>query len=199
MADVTLMIERAQDKVNTMQARASAVGELADTGIMDQLQLGGGGDDIDRQLRAVGTGRNVDAQMANLKADLGLGPAPDTPAIEAGKIVVRIAGDQQYELPESFRPALDGLDGALVRAVQTGDEAGFLQCRQQLLKLVTTSGTQLPTDDNQSSDVIVPSEDMTLADAKRLMAENGADTDGDASEAEADDIKDVQQPSGTGI
>jgi phage shock protein A len=195
MADVSLMIDRAQDKVNSMQARASAVGELADSGIMDQLQLGGGGDDIDRQLRAVGTGRNVDAQLESLKAELGQGSASDAPAIEAGKIVVRVAGDQQYELPDSFRPALDGLDGALVRAVQTGDESGFTSGRDQLLKLVTTSGTQLPTDDNRASDVIVPSQDMTLADAKRLMAENGADDD--ATEVEADEVKDAHQPSGT--
>jgi phage shock protein A len=196
MADVSLMIDRAQDKVNSMQARAAAVGELSDSGIMDQLQLGGGGgDDIERQLRAVGTGQTVDAQMASLKGELGLGPSADTPAIEAGKIIVRVAGDQQYELPDSFRPALDGLDGALVRAVQMGDEPGFIQSRQQLLKLVTTSGTQLPPDDNRASDVIAPSTDMTLADAKRLMAENGDDgTDADETDAESD--KDVQQASG---
>lgn len=194
MADVSLMIDRAQDKVNSMQARAAAVGELSDSGIMDQLQLGGGGDDIERQLRAVGTGQNVDAQMASLKGELGLGPSPDTPAIEPGKIVVRVAGDQQYELPDSFRPALDGLDGALVRAVQTGDEPGFIQSRQQLLTLVTKSGTQLPTDDNRASDVIAPSADMTLADAKRLMAENGAD-DTDDAETEPDSDKD-RTPSG---
>jgi hypothetical protein len=46
--------------------------------------------------------------------------------------------------------------------------------------------------------VIVPSEDMTLADAKRLLAENGADSDTDAADAEADGVKDAQQPSGTG-
>ncbi|MBO0886504.1 MAG: PspA/IM30 family protein [Acidimicrobiales bacterium] len=197
MADVSLMIDRAQDKVNSMQARAAAVGELSDSGIMDQLQLGGGGgDDIERQLRAVGTGQNVDAQLASLKGELGLGPSPDTPAIEAGKIVVRVAGDQQYELPEAVRPALDGLDVTLVRAVQTGDEAGFTQCRQQLLKLVTSSGTQLPPDDNRASDVIVPSADMTLADAKKLMADNGADDYEAETEAESD--KDVQQPSASG-
>jgi phage shock protein A len=184
MADVTLMIERAQDKVNGMQARASAVGELADTGIMDQLQLGAVGDDIDRQLRAVGTGRNVDAQLASLKGELGLAAPPDAPAIGAGKIVVRIAGDQQYELPEAVRPALDGLDVTLVRAVRTADEAGFIQCREQLLKLVTTSGTQLPADENRASDVIVPSQDMTLEEAKRLLAGNGSPLEAEGTEVE---------------
>lgn len=198
MADVTLMIERAQDKVTGMQARASAVGELADTGILDQLQLGSaGGDDIDRQLRAVGSERNVEAQLASLKGELGMGPPPEAPALEAGKIVVRVAGDQQYELPEAVRPALDGLDVTLVRAVQTGDEAGFSQCRGQLLKLVTTSGTKLPQDEGRASDVIVPSPDMTLADARRLMAEGGGRIDSDATEDQAE-AENVEEPSGAG-
>src|SRR5438477_4663650 len=51
MADLGLAIQRAQDKTETMRARASAVEELEKAGTFEDLtQLGSGPDDLDRQL-----------------------------------------------------------------------------------------------------------------------------------------------------
>lgn len=185
MADVSLMVERAQDKVQTLQARSEAVGQLADSGVLDSIAIGQGpGDDIDRQLRQLNSGQDIDAQMAALKAELGQaqGPAPSG-EIGAGTIVVRIAGNDQYQLPVSVRPALDGLDAVLVRAVESNDAEGFAQCTAQLIKLIHTSGQRLPKDDLRSSDLIVPSADMTVEEAKKMMAEpgDGGEASGDAT------------------
>jgi phage shock protein A len=174
MADVSMMVERAQDKVNTLQARAQAVGELADSGVLDMTAIGQApGDDIDRQLRQISGGQAVDQQMATLKAELGMGGPPPSGELGEGTLVVRIAGNDQYRLPVSIRPALDGLDAALVRAIDANDAEGFAQCTAELIKLIHSTGEKLERDDLRSSDLIVPSADMTVEDAKRLMSENG--------------------------
>ncbi len=178
MADVSMMVERAQDKVNSLQARAQAVGELADSGVLDMTAIGQApGDDIDRQLRQISSGQAVDQQMAALKAELGQGGGPPPSGeLEEGTLVVRIAGNDQYRLPVSIRPALDGLDAALVRAIDSNDAEGFAQCTAELIKLIHSTGQKLERDDLRSSDLIVPSADMTVEDAKRLMAEGGGTT-----------------------
>lgn len=179
MADVSLMIDRAQDKIQGAQARAAAVGELADSGVLDDtLAIGTGGDDIDRQLRALGGGGGgaVDDQLAAMKAELA-GAKPASGEIGAGSIVVRIAGEGQYLLPAAVRPALDGLDQAMVRAVGSEDADGFASCTSQLLKLVHDNGSKVEAGDLRSSDLIVPAADMTLDDAKALLSEGGPDDD----------------------
>src|SRR5947209_8970226 len=69
MADVGLAVQRAQDKTEQMQARASALDDLMETGALTDYT--GGGDDIDRQLADLSTGGDVDRQLAAMKAQLG--------------------------------------------------------------------------------------------------------------------------------
>jgi phage shock protein A len=80
MADVGLAVQRAQDKTEQMQARASALDDLVETGALSDMS--GGGDDIDRQLSQLGSGSEVDAQLAAMKAQLG---QTDQKQLEAGK------------------------------------------------------------------------------------------------------------------
>jgi phage shock protein A len=84
MADVGLAIQRAEDKTEQMRARAGAVEELEAAGTFDDLtQLGPGQDDIDRQLEQLGSGQQVDDELAKMKAELGSGEA-DKPALGEG-------------------------------------------------------------------------------------------------------------------
>lgn len=173
MGDISLMVDRAQDKVQALQARAAAVGELADSGVLDTISIGSGaGDDIDRQLQAIGSAGAVDAQLDAMKSQLGMGAPAPSGQLGAGTLVVRVAGEDQYQLPAAVRPALDGLDVALVRAVEANDAEGFTQCTEQLIKLVRSTGEKLPEDNLRSSDLIVPSAEMTLDEAKRLLADS---------------------------
>src|SRR5215213_746723 len=85
MADLGLAIQRAEDKTETMRARASAVEELEKAGTFEDLsQLGGGQDDIDRQLSELTSGAQVDDELTKMKAELGSGGG-DSPALEQGE------------------------------------------------------------------------------------------------------------------
>ena len=85
MADVGLAMQRAQDKTESMRARAGAMEELEAAGAFDDnLQLGSGGDDIDRQLHELTSQSVVDDDLAKMKAELGQGSAPAAGELEAG-------------------------------------------------------------------------------------------------------------------
>jgi len=85
MADLGLAMQRAEDKTEQMRARAGAVEELEAAGTFDDItQLGGGEDDIDRQLKELTSGAQVDDELAKMKAELGQGGG-DSPALEQGK------------------------------------------------------------------------------------------------------------------
>ena len=84
MADLGLAMQRAEDKTETMRARASAVEELEKAGAFDDITaLGSGGDDIDRQLAELTSGAQVDDELSKMKAELGTGGG-DAPALEQG-------------------------------------------------------------------------------------------------------------------
>ncbi|MDX6556948.1 MAG: phage shock protein [Miltoncostaeaceae bacterium] len=74
MADVGLAIERAENKTETMRARAGAIDELIASGALTDIT--DGKDDIDRQLEQLSAGSAVDDELASLKAELGTGGAP---------------------------------------------------------------------------------------------------------------------------
>jgi phage shock protein A len=77
MADVGLAMQRALDKTENMKARADAVQELEAAGTFEDLTaLGPGEDDIDRQLKELSTGSEVDADLAKMRAELGMPAAP---------------------------------------------------------------------------------------------------------------------------
>src|SRR5215472_13773850 len=67
-------LARAQDKIATMQARAGALDELLQSGVLEDV--GGGTDDIQQELDEAGTAADVDSELAALKAQLGAGSAP---------------------------------------------------------------------------------------------------------------------------
>jgi phage shock protein A len=75
MADVGLAVQRAKDKTEQMQARASAIDELTTAGSLQDLTSSG--DDIDRQLAEISQGSQVDDELAKMKAELEKGG--DTP------------------------------------------------------------------------------------------------------------------------
>jgi len=86
MADLGLAIQRAEDKTEQMKARAGAVEELEAAGTFDDLtQLGGGQDDIDRELAQISGGAQVDDELAKMKAELGSGDGGEAPQLEQGE------------------------------------------------------------------------------------------------------------------
>ena len=85
MADLGLAIQRAEEKTENMKARANAVDELEKAGTFEDLtQLGGGQDEIDRQLAQLSAGQQVDDELAKIKAEIGSGGG-GAPALEQGQ------------------------------------------------------------------------------------------------------------------
>lgn len=84
MADVGLSLQRAEDKTQQMQARAGALDELLESGVLDDLTQTG--DVLDRELSQVTAASEVDAELDALKKELGAG----TPA--AGGTAAEVAG-----------------------------------------------------------------------------------------------------------
>jgi len=68
MGDVGLAIQRAEDKTAQMQARAGAIDELIASGALDDVTAPGPGDDITRELDALSSASEVEAELARLKA-----------------------------------------------------------------------------------------------------------------------------------
>lgn len=74
MSDMNLAMQRAQDKVLTMQARADAMNTLIEQGTLgDQGLLGPGSDPLERELHQIASEQNVEAQLQAMKQQLQLG------------------------------------------------------------------------------------------------------------------------------
>ncbi|ALV33168.1 PspA/IM30 family protein [Streptomyces sp. CdTB01] len=81
MGDVGMAIQRAQDKTEQLQARAGALDELIASGALEDATLPAGRDDIQAQLDAVTGDKDVELELARMKAQLTAAPeAP--PALE---------------------------------------------------------------------------------------------------------------------
>ena len=73
-------LQRTQDKIQQMQARAGAVDELLASGVLEDV--GGDTDDIQQELDDAGTAAGVDKELAALKAEIGSGSAGAAPPRE---------------------------------------------------------------------------------------------------------------------
>jgi len=72
-------LQRAQDKIATMQARAGAVDELLQSGVLEDV--GGDTDDIQKELDEAGSAGEVDRELAALKAQIGPGGSASPPEL----------------------------------------------------------------------------------------------------------------------
>jgi phage shock protein A len=73
LGDSGAALQRAQDKIANMQARAAATDELLQSGVLEDV--GGDTDDIQRELDEAGANAQVDNELASLKAELAAGSA----------------------------------------------------------------------------------------------------------------------------
>jgi phage shock protein A len=71
MADTGLAIQRAKDKTEQMQARASAVEELVAAGTLEDFTSDKS--QLDRELEALASQSQVDSELEKMKAELGSG------------------------------------------------------------------------------------------------------------------------------
>ena len=79
MGDVSLAVQRAENKTDQMRAKAGAIDELVATGVLDDIT--GPQDDIERELSQITTSGSIEAELAALKG----GGAPASPQRERSR------------------------------------------------------------------------------------------------------------------
>jgi hypothetical protein len=80
-------------------------------------------------------------------------------------VIVRIATEGQYRVPDGLAEKLNELDNAAVAAVDGDDEDGFHTTFEQMLELVRREGQPLGDDELEDSDVILPPPDLSFVEA----------------------------------
>ncbi len=88
-------------------------------------------------------------------------------------MIVRIATEDQYRLPDEDAARLNELDNEAVAAAEEGDEGRFLALFGDMIELVRRDGTRLGDDELEESDVILPPPDSTYEDARHEFTGDG--------------------------
>jgi hypothetical protein len=88
-------------------------------------------------------------------------------------VIVRIATEAQYRLPDEDADRLNELDNAAVEAVDADDEDRFHALFEEMLELVRRDGAPLGDDELEESDVILPPPDLSFAEARNEFTGEG--------------------------
>ena len=79
MGDISLAVERAETKTETLKAKAGAIDELAEMGMLDDFS--GHGDALGKELAAISASQNVEDELASLRVAL---PSGEKKALPGG-------------------------------------------------------------------------------------------------------------------
>ena len=88
-------------------------------------------------------------------------------------MIVRIATEGQFRLPDDQSDRLNQLDNDVVAAVEAGDEDRFRQLFDEMIELVRSQGEDLGDDELVESEVILPPPDTSLDDAREEFTGEG--------------------------
>ena len=88
-------------------------------------------------------------------------------------MIVRIATEDQYRLPDADAERLNELDNQAVAAVESDDEDRFHEVFEEMLNLVRTDGHKLGEDELEESDVILPPPDLSFSEAHHEFSGDG--------------------------
>jgi hypothetical protein len=88
-------------------------------------------------------------------------------------VIVRIATEGQYEVPDGDKDTLQELDNQAVSACEVRDEEQFHDAFARLLEFVRTNGRPVPEDTLEPSDIILPPPDTSLEDARAEFTGEG--------------------------
>jgi hypothetical protein len=80
-------------------------------------------------------------------------------------VIVRVATEGQYRLPDEDGAKLNELDNEAVAAVEADDEDRFHEIFEQMLDHVRAAGRPLGDDELEESDVILPPPDTSFVEA----------------------------------
>jgi hypothetical protein len=88
-------------------------------------------------------------------------------------VIVRILGQGQFEVDDTATAELNQLDTDLETAVDENDQAAFTAALASLLAYVRAQGSPLPPDTLESSDLILPNEDSSMDEVRKMLTDEG--------------------------
>jgi hypothetical protein len=88
-------------------------------------------------------------------------------------VIVRILGEGQFRVDDAAAAELNQLDTELEAAVEHGDEAAFTDALTQLLANVRAHGSPLPPDMLEPSELILPHQDSSMDEVRKLLTDEG--------------------------
>jgi PspA-Associated protein len=88
-------------------------------------------------------------------------------------VIVRIATEDQYRLPDADAERLNELDNEAVAAAEAGDEQRWRTAFEAMIELVHGDGRRLGADELEESDVILPPPDTTFDEVAHEFTGDG--------------------------
>ncbi|MGD0067419.1 MAG: hypothetical protein ABSB76_28785 [Streptosporangiaceae bacterium] len=88
-------------------------------------------------------------------------------------MIVRILGEGQFRVDDTATTELNQLDTQLESAVERSDEPAFKAALTGLLSQVRTQGSPLSPDTLEESDLILPHQDSSMDEVRKLLTDEG--------------------------
>ncbi len=85
-------------------------------------------------------------------------------------MIVRLMGEGQWRVDDTLRARLEELDAETERAAEVGDEEALHAALRALHAAVRDGGEKLDHAHLAASDAVIPPEDLSLDDARALLA-----------------------------
>jgi hypothetical protein len=87
-------------------------------------------------------------------------------------MIVRILNEGQWQLSGEAMRGLNSFDDAVEEAVASGDQDELTKALHALLERIRTTGTRVPDEELEDSDLILPAADSTLQEVQQLLSES---------------------------
>lgn len=88
-------------------------------------------------------------------------------------MIVRISGEDQYRLDDDLHGRLNELDSTVLTAIDAGDETSFKTAFSELLGFIRDNGSLIGDEEIETSDLILPPDDITLTEAAEEFTGEG--------------------------
>jgi hypothetical protein len=87
-------------------------------------------------------------------------------------MIVRILNEGQWRLTDDAVRGLNSFDDAVEQAVTAADQDQLSRALHTLLDRIRTTGTRVPDEELEDSDLILPAADSTLDEVRQLLSES---------------------------
>ena len=87
-------------------------------------------------------------------------------------MIVRILNEGQWQLSDDAVRGLNSFDDAVEQAVTADDQDQLTSALHRLLDRIRVSGTRVPDEELEDSDLILPAADSTVEEVRQLLSES---------------------------